>query len=106
MTVDELKRRIDETNPEERLALAAYFRHITRKDDPAYRAELFQLNQEIDDGRRLSLENASLARSPERCRPVNGGWQFVLNETSVHFRLRLRSARRQRVLDFLRQMTL
>jgi hypothetical protein len=33
---------------------------------------------------------------------VNGGaWQFVLNETSVHFLLRLRSKPRERVLDFL-----
>jgi hypothetical protein len=35
---------------------------------------------------------------------VNGGWQFVLNETSIHFLLRLRNAPRQRVLDFLRHL--
>jgi hypothetical protein len=56
VTLDELKRLIDDTTPEERLALAAHFRHVTRKDDPAYRAELFRLNQEIDDGKRLSLD--------------------------------------------------
>jgi hypothetical protein len=54
--VDELKRRIDETSADERVALAAYFRHITRKDDPAYQAELFRLNQEIDEGKRVPLD--------------------------------------------------
>jgi len=56
VTVDELKRQIEKTSPEERLALAAYFRHVTRKDDPAYQAELFRLNQEIDEGKRVSLD--------------------------------------------------
>jgi hypothetical protein len=56
VTVDELKRQIEATSDEDRVALAAYFRHVTRKDDPAYQAELFRLNQQIDDGKRVSLD--------------------------------------------------
>jgi hypothetical protein len=56
VTVEELKRGIEESSPEERLLLAAYLKHLERKDDPAYKKELTRLNQEIDDGKKFTLE--------------------------------------------------
>jgi hypothetical protein len=56
MTVAELKTGIEQSSPEERLYLAAFLKHLGRKDDPAYRAELNRLNAEIDDGKKFSLE--------------------------------------------------
>ena len=56
MTVDELKRGIEQSTPEQRLFLAAYLKHLARNDDPAYHAELTRLNKEIDEGKKFSLE--------------------------------------------------
>jgi hypothetical protein len=58
MTVAELKTGIEQSSPEERLYLAAFLKHLGRKDDPAYRAELTRLNAEIDEGegKKFSLE--------------------------------------------------
>ena len=56
MTVEGLKRGPEQSNPEDRLYLAAYLKHLSRMDDPAYKAELTRLNQEIDDGKKFSLE--------------------------------------------------
>jgi len=36
--------------------LEAYLKHLGRKDDPAYQAELSRLNGEIDAGKKFSLE--------------------------------------------------
>ncbi len=41
---------------EDRLLLAAYLKHLSRLEDPAYQAELTRLNEEIDAGRKFTLE--------------------------------------------------
>jgi hypothetical protein len=58
MTVEELKSGIEQSTPAERLYLAALLKHLNRTDDPAYQSELARLNQEIDDGKRFSLNKA------------------------------------------------
>ena len=42
----------------QRVFLAAYLKHLGRKNDPAYQSELRRLNQEIDDGKKISFEQA------------------------------------------------
>ena len=42
----------------ERIFLAAYLKHLGRKDDPAYQAQLGRLNREIDDGKKISFKQA------------------------------------------------
>ena len=49
-------RTADTLTPDDRLVLAAYLKHLGRKDDPAYQAELTRLNQEIDAGRKFTLD--------------------------------------------------
>lgn len=56
MTVDDLRRGIEESTPEQRLFLAAFLKHLTRRDDPEYQKDLARLNQEIDEGKRFTLE--------------------------------------------------
>jgi hypothetical protein len=56
MTLQELKRGIDESAPEDRLFLAAYLRHLAQKDDEAYRAELARRRDEMSAGKRFSIE--------------------------------------------------
>jgi hypothetical protein len=56
MTLEELKQGIDQSTEEDRLFLAAYLKHLNRKDDPAYRRELSRLRDEMNEGKRYSLE--------------------------------------------------
>jgi hypothetical protein len=56
MTLQELKQGIDQSTPEERLFLAAYLKHVARKDDPAYRLELSRLRDEMNTGQKYTLE--------------------------------------------------
>jgi hypothetical protein len=58
MTVMEIKSGIEQSSTEERAYLAAFLKHLARKDDPAYRSELTRLNQEIDRGKKFSLAQA------------------------------------------------
>jgi hypothetical protein len=55
MTVEELKSGLEHSTPEERAYLAAFLKHLSRKDDPAYRSELTTLNKEIDEGKKFTL---------------------------------------------------
>jgi hypothetical protein len=43
-------------NAEERVFLAACLKHLSRVDDPAYQEELTRLNQEIDAGKKFTLD--------------------------------------------------
>lgn len=56
MSTKELIRTVNRLKPEQRVFLAAYLKHVSRVDDPAYRAELSRLNREIDEGRKFSLQ--------------------------------------------------
>ena len=56
MSVAEMMRGADELTPEDRLVLAAYLKHLGRKDDPAYQAELTRLNEEIAQGQKFTLD--------------------------------------------------
>jgi hypothetical protein len=56
MSAVEIIQTANALNAEERIFLAAYLKHLARVEDPAYQAELSQLNQEIDDGKKFSLE--------------------------------------------------
>jgi hypothetical protein len=58
MTVAEIKSGIEQSTPEERAYLAAFRKHLARKDDSAYRSELTRLNAEIDSGKKISLDQA------------------------------------------------
>jgi hypothetical protein len=55
MTVAEIKEGIEKSSAEDRAFLAAFIKHLARKDDPAYRTELTRLNEEIDRGKKYSL---------------------------------------------------
>jgi len=43
---------------DQRVFLTAYLKHPGRVNDPAYRTELSRLNQEIDDGKKISFAQA------------------------------------------------
>lgn len=58
MTVAEIKAGIEQSSPEERAYLAAFLKHLSRKDDPAYQTELSRLNDEIDSGQKISFAQA------------------------------------------------
>jgi hypothetical protein len=58
MTVAEIKSGIEQSSPEERAYLAAFLKHLARKDDRVYRSELTRLNEEIDGGKKFSLTQA------------------------------------------------
>jgi hypothetical protein len=55
VTVAEIKSSIEKSTAEERAYLAAFIKHLARKDDAAYRSELTHLNGEIDRGKKYSL---------------------------------------------------
>jgi hypothetical protein len=46
----------DALSVEVRVFLAAYLKHLSRVDDPTYQEELTRLNQEIDAGKRFTLD--------------------------------------------------
>jgi hypothetical protein len=50
MSFAELKPQIDALDHDEQLRLAAYLKHVLRKDDPAYRAELAHRIDRMDAG--------------------------------------------------------
>ncbi len=54
----EIKSGIEQSSPEERAYLSAFLKHLTRKDDQAYRSGLTRLNGEIDAGKKCSLDQA------------------------------------------------
>jgi hypothetical protein len=56
MSTVELKHTVESLTAEERVFLSAYLKHLARVDDPAYQAELARLNDELDQGRRFTLE--------------------------------------------------
>jgi len=56
MSTAELKQTAESLNAEERIFLAAYLKHLARRDDPAYQAELTRLNDEIEGGRKFTLD--------------------------------------------------
>jgi hypothetical protein len=58
MTVTEIQSGIEQSTAEERAYLAAFLKHLARRDDPAYRSELTRLNEEIDRGKKFSLAQA------------------------------------------------
>ena len=55
MSVTELKKTVENLTAEERVFLAAYLKHLSRVDDPAYQAELTRLNEEISTGKKFTL---------------------------------------------------
>ena len=58
MTVTEIQSGIEQSSAEERAYLAAFLKHLARRENPAYRSELTRLNEEIDRGKRFSLAQA------------------------------------------------
>jgi hypothetical protein len=58
MSSAELIEAADSLTADQRSLLAAYLKHLGRKNNPAYRAELSRLNREIDDGKSISFKNA------------------------------------------------
>lgn len=48
MSVLEIKRELEATTDEERLFLLAYLKHLSRRDDPAYRRHLATRAQEME----------------------------------------------------------
>jgi hypothetical protein len=55
MSVLELKREIEASSEEERLFLLAYLKHLSRRDDPAYRRHLATRAKEMDTNK-VSLD--------------------------------------------------
>ena len=58
MSIAELKKIVDETSGDQRVFLAAYLRHVERRDDLAHRENLDRLCEEATSGQRYSLERA------------------------------------------------
>jgi len=56
VTLQDLKHGIEQSSDEDKLYLAAYLRHLVRKDDPVYRAELAGRRDEMAAGKRYSLD--------------------------------------------------
>ena len=56
MSIVELKQSAEGLSTEERVFLTAYLKHLARRDDPDYQAELARLSREIDDGKKFDLE--------------------------------------------------
>jgi len=69
----EIKAGIVQSSPEERLYLAAFVKHLARNDDPSYQAELTELNQQIDDGKKYSLAQVKRLHEYLRLRVCEGG---------------------------------
>jgi hypothetical protein len=59
MSAADLIKTANALNMEERTFLAAYLKHLGRVDEPSYQAELLRLNQEIDDGKKISFAQAN-----------------------------------------------
>ena len=58
MSTTELMDTANSLTADQRVFLAAYLKHLGRKNDPAYQSELHRLNQEIDEGKKISLKQA------------------------------------------------
>jgi hypothetical protein len=58
MSSAELIETADSLTADQRIFLAAYLKHLGRKNDRAYQAELSRLNREIEDGKRISFKQA------------------------------------------------
>jgi len=58
MSATELIETANSLRADQRIFLAAYLKHLGRKNDPAYQVELARLNREIDDGKKISFEQA------------------------------------------------
>ena len=59
MTIADIKTGIEHSSPEERANLAAFLKHLERKEDPAYKSELTRLNDEIDNGKKFSHDQVT-----------------------------------------------
>ena len=55
MTIEEIKAGISQCTLEERSYLAAFPKHLARKDDPEYILKLTRLNDEIDAQGKIHL---------------------------------------------------
>lgn len=55
MSVQDLKREIEESSEEDRLFLLAFLKHLIRRDDPAYKKLLAERVQEMQTGNKISL---------------------------------------------------
>lgn len=58
MSVAELKQTVDSLSTEERLFLSAYLHHLSRAGDPAHKAELGKRLRRIEEGKKITLEQA------------------------------------------------
>lgn len=58
MSIADLKKVVDGSNRQERVFLAAYLRHVNRRDDPNHRKKLDDLCGEFESGQRFSLKRA------------------------------------------------
>ena len=58
MNATELRKTIDALSADERFFVAAYLRHLSRVDDPAYRAQLGDRMRRMNAGKRFTLEQA------------------------------------------------
>ena len=57
MSFAEIKERIAELTPEERLELAALIAHLSQAEDPNYRVELDRQLAEMDAGKKYSRQD-------------------------------------------------
>jgi hypothetical protein len=58
VTTAEIKASIDRMTEEERFVAAAYLQHLAQAGDPAYQAVLALRMQRMDEGRKVTLEQA------------------------------------------------
>ena len=71
MKIEDLKHGIEQSTAEEKIFLVAYLRHLTRKDDPVYRADLARRLDEMQSGKRFGLEQVKRAhQQPEYAAPM------------------------------------
>ncbi len=56
MSIEQLQREMEHASDAERLELAMYLRHLRRRNDPEHAAELSRRMKEMDEGKRVTLE--------------------------------------------------
>lgn len=58
MSTAEIKASIERMTGDERFFASAYLQHLARANDPAYQSVLGQRMRRMDDGKRVTLEQA------------------------------------------------
>jgi hypothetical protein len=56
MKLEELKHGLEQSSPEDKVYLAAYLRHLVRRDDASHQAAIAARREDMASGKKFSLE--------------------------------------------------